>query len=49
MARTQVLGLVAITLLCASATAVVGPIAFIGVWEPTRRRRSAAAWRARRC
>ncbi|EPE3189304.1 Fe(3+)-siderophore ABC transporter permease [Cronobacter sakazakii] len=34
VARTQVLGLVAITLLCASATAVVGPIAFIGLMMP---------------
>ncbi|EOE6916875.1 Fe(3+)-siderophore ABC transporter permease [Cronobacter turicensis] len=34
VARTQVLGLIAITLLCASATAVVGPIAFIGLMMP---------------
>ncbi|WP_158694674.1 iron chelate uptake ABC transporter family permease subunit, partial [Cronobacter malonaticus] len=34
VARMQVLGLVAITLLCASATAVVGPIAFIGLMMP---------------
>ncbi|EOV0647486.1 Fe(3+)-siderophore ABC transporter permease [Cronobacter turicensis] len=34
VARTQALGLIAITLLCASATAVVGPIAFIGLMMP---------------
>ncbi|EOW6513613.1 Fe(3+)-siderophore ABC transporter permease [Cronobacter malonaticus] len=34
VARTQVFGLIAITLLCASATAVVGPIAFIGLMMP---------------
>ncbi len=34
VARTQVLGLIAITLLCASATAAVGPIAFIGLMMP---------------
>lgn len=32
--RTQLLGLVAITVLCGSATAVVGPIAFIGLMMP---------------
>ncbi len=34
VARTQVLGLIAITLLCGSATAAVGPIAFIGLMMP---------------
>ncbi|MEW7313925.1 Fe(3+)-siderophore ABC transporter permease [Buttiauxella gaviniae] len=34
VARTQVLGLIAITLLCGSATAAVGPIAFIGLMLP---------------
>ncbi|ROW63400.1 iron-enterobactin transporter [Cronobacter malonaticus] len=34
VARTQVFGLIAITLLCASATTVVGPIAFIGLMMP---------------
>lgn len=34
VARTQLSGLVAITLLCGSATAVVGPIAFIGLMMP---------------
>ncbi|VTP15070.1 Ferric enterobactin transport system permease protein FepD [Phytobacter ursingii] len=34
VARTQLSGLLAITLLCASATAVVGPIAFIGLMMP---------------
>ncbi|EOV3146671.1 iron chelate uptake ABC transporter family permease subunit, partial [Cronobacter malonaticus] len=34
VARTQAFGLIAITLLCASATAVVGPIAFIGLMMP---------------
>jgi len=34
VARTQVLGLVAITLLCGSATAAVGPIAFVGLMMP---------------
>jgi len=32
--RTQLLGLVIITVLCGSATAVVGPIAFIGLMMP---------------
>ncbi|WP_058912086.1 Fe(3+)-siderophore ABC transporter permease [Entomohabitans teleogrylli] len=32
--RTQLLGLIAITLLCGSATAAVGPIAFIGLMLP---------------
>ncbi|SFT46535.1 iron complex transport system permease protein [Kosakonia arachidis] len=32
--RTQLLGLVTITVLCGSATAVVGPIAFIGLMMP---------------
>ena len=32
--RTQLLGLVAITLLCGSATALVGPIAFVGLMVP---------------
>lgn len=32
--RTQLLGLLAITLLCGAATAVVGPIAFIGLMMP---------------
>ena len=34
VARTQLLGLVIITILCGSATAVVGPIAFIGLMMP---------------
>ncbi len=34
VARTQLCGLIAITLLCASATAAVGPIAFIGLMMP---------------
>jgi ferric enterobactin transport system permease protein len=34
VARTQLSGLVAITLLCGSATALVGPIAFIGLMMP---------------
>ncbi|WP_399198106.1 MULTISPECIES: Fe(3+)-siderophore ABC transporter permease [Tenebrionibacter/Tenebrionicola group] len=34
VARTQLLGLLVITLLCASATAAVGPIAFIGLMMP---------------
>lgn len=34
VARTQLLGLLAITVLCASATAVSGPIAFIGLMMP---------------
>ncbi|WP_371974646.1 Fe(3+)-siderophore ABC transporter permease [Lelliottia nimipressuralis] len=34
VARTQLLGLLAITVLCGSATAVVGPIAFIGLMMP---------------
>ncbi len=39
VARTQLIGLLAITVLCGSATAVVGPIAFIG-----RRRRTRRVW-----
>ncbi|ENT2952351.1 Fe(3+)-siderophore ABC transporter permease [Klebsiella aerogenes] len=34
VARTQLIGLLAITLLCGSATALVGPIAFIGLMMP---------------
>lgn len=34
VARTQLLGLLVITVLCASATAAVGPIAFIGLMMP---------------
>ncbi|NIY47500.1 Fe(3+)-siderophore ABC transporter permease [Cedecea colo] len=34
VARTQLCGLIAITLLCGSATAAVGPIAFIGLMMP---------------
>ncbi|WP_039054765.1 Fe(3+)-siderophore ABC transporter permease [Enterobacter sp. Bisph1] len=34
VARTQLIGLVVITVLCGSATAVVGPIAFIGLMMP---------------
>ncbi|VFS84733.1 Ferric enterobactin transport system permease protein fepD [Kluyvera cryocrescens] len=34
MARTQITGLLVITILCASATSVVGPIAFIGLMMP---------------
>ena len=34
VARKQLLGLLAITVLCGSATAVVGPIAFIGLMMP---------------
>ncbi|WP_312691020.1 Fe(3+)-siderophore ABC transporter permease [Kosakonia sp.] len=34
VARTQLLGLLTITVLCGSATAVVGPIAFIGLMMP---------------
>ncbi|MEO3989589.1 Fe(3+)-siderophore ABC transporter permease [Pseudocitrobacter cyperus] len=34
VARTQLIGLLIITVLCGSATAVVGPIAFIGLMMP---------------
>lgn len=34
VARSQILGLLTITVLCGSATAVVGPIAFIGLMMP---------------
>ncbi len=34
VARTQLIGLLAITVLCGSATALVGPIAFIGLMIP---------------
>lgn len=34
VARTQIIGLLVITVLCGSATAVVGPIAFIGLMMP---------------
>ena len=34
VARTQLIGLLAITVLCGSATAIVGPIAFIGLVAP---------------
>ncbi|MFU0885618.1 Fe(3+)-siderophore ABC transporter permease [Kluyvera sichuanensis] len=34
VARTQIMGLLVITVLCASATSVVGPIAFIGLMMP---------------
>lgn len=34
MARTQLIGLLAITVLCGSATAVLGLIAFIGLMMP---------------
>ncbi|MEQ3410194.1 Fe(3+)-siderophore ABC transporter permease [Klebsiella aerogenes] len=34
VARTQLIGLLAITVLCGSATALVGPIAFIGLMMP---------------
>ena len=34
VARTQLLGLLAITLLCGAATAAVGPIAFLGLMTP---------------
>lgn len=34
VARTQFLGLLVITVLCGSATAIVGPIAFIGLMMP---------------
>lgn len=34
VARTQLIGLLVITVLCGSATAVVGPIAFIGLMMP---------------
>ncbi|AGB79183.1 ABC-type Fe3+-siderophore transport system, permease component [Enterobacteriaceae bacterium strain FGI 57] len=34
VARTQIFGLLIITVLCGSATAVVGPIAFIGLMMP---------------
>ena len=34
VARTQLIGLLAITVLCGSATAIVGPIAFIGLMMP---------------
>ncbi|RLM09860.1 ABC transporter permease [Gibbsiella quercinecans] len=37
--RTQLLGLLAITLLCGSATAAVGPIAFVGLMMPHIARR----------
>lgn len=39
--RTRLLGIVAITLLCGSATACVGPIAFIGLMMPPIARRIA--------
>lgn len=39
MVRTQLLGLLAITLLCGSATAAVGPIAFVGLMMPHIARR----------
>ncbi|WP_312464605.1 iron chelate uptake ABC transporter family permease subunit, partial [Pantoea endophytica] len=34
VARTQLLGLLAIALLCGAATAAVGPIAFVGLMTP---------------
>ncbi|TKU76258.1 iron chelate uptake ABC transporter family permease subunit, partial [Citrobacter sp. TBCS-14] len=34
VARTQFIGLLVITVLCGSATAIVGPIAFIGLMMP---------------
>lgn len=34
VARTQLIGLLAITVLCGSATAIVGPVAFIGLMMP---------------
>ncbi|MNI52204.1 Ferric enterobactin transport system permease protein FepD [compost metagenome] len=37
--RTQLLGLLAITLLCGGATAAVGPIAFVGLMMPHIARR----------
>ncbi|WP_431225542.1 Fe(3+)-siderophore ABC transporter permease [Serratia sp. L9] len=41
--RTQLLGLVAITLLCGGATAAVGPIAFVGLMMPHIARRLAGS------
>ncbi|MFZ1871831.1 MAG: iron chelate uptake ABC transporter family permease subunit, partial [Chania sp.] len=41
--RTQLLGLLAITLLCGSATAAVGPIAFVGLMMPHIARRFAGS------
>ncbi|HHB1425944.1 TPA: Fe(3+)-siderophore ABC transporter permease [Serratia odorifera] len=41
--RTQLLGLLAITLLCGSATAAVGPIAFVGLMMPHVARRLAGS------
>lgn len=41
--RTQLLGLLAITLLCGSATAAVGPIAFVGLMMPHIARRIAGS------
>ncbi|MFI8416733.1 Fe(3+)-siderophore ABC transporter permease [Serratia sp. NPDC078593] len=41
--RTQLLGLLAITLLCGGATAAVGPIAFVGLMMPHVARRLAGS------
>ena len=41
--RTQLLGLLAITLLCGGATAAVGPIAFVGLMMPHIARRMAGS------
>ncbi|MEB7884927.1 Fe(3+)-siderophore ABC transporter permease [Serratia fonticola] len=41
--RTQLLGLLAITLLCGGATAAVGPIAFVGLMMPHIARRLAGS------
>ncbi len=43
VARTQLIGLLAITVLCGSATALVGPIAFIGLMMPHMARRLVGA------
>ncbi|EGH01691.1 MULTISPECIES: Fe(3+)-siderophore ABC transporter permease [Pseudomonas syringae group genomosp. 2] len=45
--RTQLLGLLAITLLCGAATAIVGPIAFVGLMMPHLARRLAGPEHAR--
>lgn len=49
VARTQLIGLLAITVLCGSATALVGPIAFIGLMMPHMARWLVAQTTAGRC
>ncbi|MDF7681584.1 Fe(3+)-siderophore ABC transporter permease [Enterobacteriaceae bacterium ESL0689] len=43
VARTQLIGLLAVTLLCGSATAAIGPVAFIGLIMPHLARMLAGA------